>query len=90
MVESWDMPLGWSVLVLWPHNSALSLSTLTRATLSSTPLSPQQLCTKFAKFQNKIETGALRVETCQHLADSLLECGHSAAPKAHQRQKDLR
>ncbi|ERE70802.1 spectrin beta chain, brain 4-like protein [Cricetulus griseus] len=49
-----------------------------------------QLCTKFAKFQNKIETGALRVETCQHLADSLLECGHSAAPKAHQRQKDLR
>ncbi|CAH6788033.1 Sptbn5 [Phodopus roborovskii] len=49
-----------------------------------------QLCTKFAKFQNQTETDALRIETCQKLADSLLECGHSAAPKAHQRQQDLR
>ncbi|KAM7327506.1 hypothetical protein ACRRTK_013873 [Alexandromys fortis] len=49
-----------------------------------------QLCTKFTKFQNQIETGAQRVEACQQLAESLLECGHSAAPKAHQRQQDLR
>ncbi|XP_040602017.1 LOW QUALITY PROTEIN: spectrin beta chain, non-erythrocytic 5 [Mesocricetus auratus] len=49
-----------------------------------------QLCTEFAKFQNQIEAGALRVEACQQLADSLLECGHSAAPKAHHRQQDLR
>ncbi|XP_049989135.1 spectrin beta chain, non-erythrocytic 5 [Alexandromys fortis] len=49
-----------------------------------------QLCTKFTKFQNQIETGAQRVEACQQLAKSLLECGHSAAPKAHQRQQDLR
>ncbi|XP_036040911.1 spectrin beta chain, non-erythrocytic 5 [Onychomys torridus] len=49
-----------------------------------------QLCTKFAEFQNQIETGARRVETCQQLAESLLKSGHSAAPKAHQRQQDLR
>ncbi|CAO2579266.1 Spectrin beta chain, non-erythrocytic 5, partial [Lemmus lemmus] len=49
-----------------------------------------QLCTKFAKFQNQIETGAQRIEACQQLAESLLECGHSAAPKAQQKQQDLR
>nr|XP_048315627.1 spectrin beta chain, non-erythrocytic 5 [Myodes glareolus] len=49
-----------------------------------------QLCTKFAKIQNQIETGAQQVEACQQLAESLIECGHSAAPKAHQRQQDLR
>ncbi|KAL1785833.1 spectrin beta chain, non-erythrocytic 5 [Sigmodon hispidus] len=49
-----------------------------------------QLCTKFAKFQDQIKTGALRIGTCQQLAGSLLECGHSAAPKAQQRQQDLR
>ncbi|XP_076785650.1 spectrin beta chain, non-erythrocytic 5 isoform X3 [Arvicanthis niloticus] len=48
-----------------------------------------QLCTEFTKFQHQVETGAQRVETCRQLAESLLECGHSAAPKAHQRQQNL-
>ncbi|XP_060228154.1 spectrin beta chain, non-erythrocytic 5 [Meriones unguiculatus] len=48
-----------------------------------------QLCTKFAKLQHQVETGAQRVETCQQLAKNLLEHGHSAAPKAQQRQEDL-
>lgn len=89
-VESWSMPSGWSVPGLRPHSPTLSPSPWTGATLSSAPLSPQQLCTKFTEFQNQIETGALRVETCQQLAERLLEGGHSAAPKARQRQQDLR
>lgn len=56
---------------------------------SSAPLSPQQLCTEFTKFQHQVETGAQGVETCRQLAESLLEHGHSAAHKAHQRQQDL-
>uniref|UniRef100_A0A8C4M5V2 Spectrin beta, non-erythrocytic 5 n=1 Tax=Equus asinus TaxID=9793 RepID=A0A8C4M5V2_EQUAS len=47
------------------------------------------LCTKFAKFQCQVELGGQRVATCQQLADSLLEHGHSAGPKACQRQQDL-
>ncbi|XP_038962424.1 spectrin beta chain, non-erythrocytic 5 isoform X3 [Rattus norvegicus] len=48
-----------------------------------------QLCTEFTKFQHQVETGAQRVETCRQLAESLLELGHSAAHKSHQRQQDL-
>ncbi|GAB1286757.1 Spectrin beta, non-erythrocytic 5 [Apodemus speciosus] len=48
-----------------------------------------QLCTEFTKFQHQVETSAQRVETCRQLAESLREHGHSAAPKAHQRQQDL-
>ncbi|XP_028622676.1 spectrin beta chain, non-erythrocytic 5 [Grammomys surdaster] len=48
-----------------------------------------QLCTEFTKFQYQVETGAQRVETCQQLAESLLEYGHNTALKAHQRQQDL-
>lgn len=88
-VESRTMPLGWSVAALWSHNSTLPLSTLTGAVWSSTPLSPQQLCTKFAKFQYQVETGAQRVEACQQLAKNLLERRYSAAPKAQQRQQEL-
>uniref|UniRef100_A0A8C2VDR6 Uncharacterized protein n=1 Tax=Chinchilla lanigera TaxID=34839 RepID=A0A8C2VDR6_CHILA len=47
------------------------------------------LCTKFAKFQRQVETGSQRVATCQQLAESLQECGHTAAPRARQRQQDL-
>eukprot|EP00069_Balaena_mysticetus_P015145 bmy_09147T0 len=51
------------------------------ATLSPTPLSPQRFCTKFVKFQHQVEMGGQRVATRQQLAESLLECGHSAAPQ---------
>uniref|UniRef100_A0A8D0S447 Calponin-homology (CH) domain-containing protein n=1 Tax=Sus scrofa TaxID=9823 RepID=A0A8D0S447_PIG len=45
--------------------------------------------TKFARFQHQVERGGQQVATCQQLAESLLEHGHSAAPKARQRQQDL-
>ncbi|KAB0401288.1 hypothetical protein E2I00_000787, partial [Balaenoptera physalus] len=48
-----------------------------------------RFCTKFAKFQHQVEMGGQRVATRQQLAESLLECGHSAAPKARQMQQDL-
>uniref|UniRef100_A0A8D2AM26 Spectrin beta, non-erythrocytic 5 n=1 Tax=Sciurus vulgaris TaxID=55149 RepID=A0A8D2AM26_SCIVU len=47
------------------------------------------LCTKFAKFQHQMEMGGQRVAACQQLAKRLLEHGHSAAPKVHQKQQDL-
>lgn len=59
------------------------------ATLSLAPLSPQSVRTKFARFQHQVERGGQQVATCQQLAESLLEHGHSAAPKARQRQQDL-
>ncbi|XP_032336758.1 spectrin beta chain, non-erythrocytic 5 [Camelus ferus] len=48
-----------------------------------------RLCTKFAKFQHQVELGGRQVATCQQLAESLLEQGHSAAPQARQTQQDL-
>ena len=66
-----------------PHSPGCLLSRQLGATLSPTPLSPQRFCTKFA------EMGSQRVATRQQLAESLLECGHSAAPKARQMQQDL-
>uniref|UniRef100_H0XEK4 Spectrin beta, non-erythrocytic 5 n=1 Tax=Otolemur garnettii TaxID=30611 RepID=H0XEK4_OTOGA len=47
------------------------------------------LYTKFVKFQHQVEMGSQRLANCRQLAESLQECGHSAAPKAHQRQQDL-
>ncbi|CAN0540377.1 unnamed protein product [Rangifer tarandus platyrhynchus] len=47
------------------------------------------LCTKFVKFQHKVEMGGQRVATCRQLAENLLERGHRAAPRAHQMQRDL-
>uniref|UniRef100_A0A8C6D7R2 Spectrin beta, non-erythrocytic 5 n=1 Tax=Moschus moschiferus TaxID=68415 RepID=A0A8C6D7R2_MOSMO len=47
------------------------------------------LCTKFVKFQRKVEMGGQRVASCQQLAEGLLERGHRAAPRAHQMQQDL-
>ncbi|KAF4017333.1 hypothetical protein G4228_009075 [Cervus hanglu yarkandensis] len=47
------------------------------------------LCTKFVKFQHKVEMGGQRVATCRQLAENLLEQGHRAAPRAHQMQQDL-
>uniref|UniRef100_A0A8C5UMU9 Spectrin beta, non-erythrocytic 5 n=1 Tax=Microcebus murinus TaxID=30608 RepID=A0A8C5UMU9_MICMU len=47
------------------------------------------LCTKFAKFQRQVELGGRRVAACGQLAEHLLECGHSAARKARQRQQEL-
>uniref|UniRef100_A0A671DN44 Spectrin beta, non-erythrocytic 5 n=1 Tax=Rhinolophus ferrumequinum TaxID=59479 RepID=A0A671DN44_RHIFE len=47
------------------------------------------LCTKFAKFQHQVEMGGHQVATCQQLVESLLERGHSTAPKASQKQQDL-
>ncbi|KAM5340248.1 LOW QUALITY PROTEIN: spectrin beta chain, non-erythrocytic 5 [Glossophaga mutica] len=48
------------------------------------------LCTKFAKFQHQVEMGRQRVATCQGLAVSLLECGHSTAPRAQWTLQGLR
>ncbi|XP_055291885.1 spectrin beta chain, non-erythrocytic 5 [Moschus berezovskii] len=47
------------------------------------------LCTKFVKFQRKVEMGGQRVASCQQLAEGLLKRGHRAAPRAHQMQRDL-
>ncbi|KAF6133107.1 spectrin beta, non-erythrocytic 5 [Phyllostomus discolor] len=49
-----------------------------------------RLCTTFAKFQHQVEMGRQRVVTCQQLAASLLECGHSTAPRAQQTLQGLR
>jgi hypothetical protein len=57
--------------------------------LSPTPLYPQHLCTKFAKFQHQVEMGGQQVAICQQLAAGLLERRHSAANKACERQQDL-
>ncbi|KAM5235434.1 spectrin beta chain, non-erythrocytic 5 [Ctenodactylus gundi] len=57
--------------------------------LGQDPEHVRHLCTKFAKFQHQVEMGGQRVATCQQLLDSLLACGHSAIPKARQRQQDL-
>ncbi|XP_069348326.1 spectrin beta chain, non-erythrocytic 5 [Eulemur rufifrons] len=47
------------------------------------------LCTEFAKFQRQVEIGSQQVAACGQLAESLLECGHRASPKARQRQQEL-
>ncbi|XP_019500408.1 PREDICTED: spectrin beta chain, non-erythrocytic 5 [Hipposideros armiger] len=47
------------------------------------------LYTKFTKFQHQVEMGSQQVATCQQLVKSLLEHGHSTAPKACQKQQDL-
>lgn len=64
-----------------PHSPGCLLPRQLGATLSPTPLSPQRFCTKFAKFQHQVEMGGQQVATRQQLAESLLECGHSAAPQ---------
>lgn len=72
-----------------PHSPGCLLPDQWVPYVSPTTLSPQQLCTKFAKFQHQMEMGGQRVATCQQLAKSLLEHGHSTAPKVHQKQQDL-
>ncbi|XP_023568382.1 spectrin beta chain, non-erythrocytic 5 [Octodon degus] len=44
---------------------------------------------KFANFQHQVEVGSQQVATCQQLAESLQECGQSAAAKARQKQQEL-
>ncbi|KAM9294405.1 spectrin beta chain, non-erythrocytic 5 [Gastrophryne carolinensis] len=48
------------------------------------------LLAKFNTFQHQMETAGQRVAGCQHLADSLLDRGHSESMQIVKKQKELR
>ncbi|XP_053553803.1 spectrin beta chain, non-erythrocytic 5 [Bombina bombina] len=45
---------------------------------------------KFSTFQHQKDTAGQRMSACQHLADTLLDRGHSESMQILQRQKELR
>uniref|UniRef100_A0A8B9QPH1 Calponin-homology (CH) domain-containing protein n=1 Tax=Anas platyrhynchos TaxID=8839 RepID=A0A8B9QPH1_ANAPL len=49
-----------------------------------------QLCAKYNTFQHQLEAAGKRVVTCQQLAESLLNSGHSESREIRQKQKELR
>lgn len=50
----------------------------------------KQLCAKYNTFQHQLEAAGKRVVTCQQLAESLLNSGHSESREIRQKQKELR